>query len=98
MINFFRCDRKTIALPQGGRHECDRHNGPDMTNVQDNALWFKTAKNRDISTGPLARPFVYSLAPLSHLLAPHRSIPLRLLPRPYIRSLTHFLTPDSVGK
>ena len=31
-------------------------------------LWFKTAINRDVSTGPLARPFARSLAPLTHSL------------------------------
>ena len=30
------------------------------------ALWFKTAKNRDFSTGPLTRLFTRSLAPLTH--------------------------------
>ena len=30
-----------------------------------NALWSGTNKNRDVSTGPLARPFARSLAPLT---------------------------------
>ena len=30
-----------------------------------NALWSITAKNTDCSTGPLARPFARSLAPLT---------------------------------
>ena len=30
------------------------------------ALWFGTDKNRDVSTGPLARPYARSLAPLTH--------------------------------
>ena len=34
-----------------------------------NPLWSGTNKNRDISTGPLARPFPRSLAPLTRLLA-----------------------------
>ena len=29
------------------------------------ALWSGTNKNRDVSTGPLARPFAHSLAPLT---------------------------------
>ena len=29
------------------------------------ALWSETNKNRDVSTGPLARPFARSLAPLT---------------------------------
>ena len=35
-------------------------------------LWSGTNKNRDISTGPLARPFTRSLAPLTRSL---RSLP-----------------------
>ena len=35
-----------------------------------NALWARTTKNLDVSTGPLARPFACSLAPLN------RSLPL----------------------
>ena len=30
-----------------------------------NALWSGTNKNRDVNTGPLARPFARSLAPLT---------------------------------
>ena len=30
------------------------------------ALWSGTNKNRDVSTGPLSRPFARSLAPLTH--------------------------------
>ena len=29
------------------------------------ALWSKIEKNTDVSTGPLARPFAHSLAPLT---------------------------------
>ena len=35
------------------------------------ARWSGTNKNRDVSTGPLARPFAYSLAPLTRWLAPN---------------------------
>ena len=41
------------------------------------ALWSGTDKNRDVSTGPLTRPFARSLAPLTRSLT--RS--LRSLPR-----------------
>ena len=34
------------------------------------APWFRTIKNRDVSTGPLACLFAILLAPLIHLLAP----------------------------
>ena len=54
------------------------------------ALWSIKAKNIDCSTGPLARPFARSLAPLTRSLAPHCSLrsspPLRSL----VRSLAHF--------
>ena len=33
------------------------------------ALWARTVKNTDCSTGPLARPFARSLAPLIRSLA-----------------------------
>ena len=53
------------------------------------ALWFRTAMNPDLSTGPLARPFDRSLAPLTHSLALHCLLcscaPLRSLGR----SLAH---------
>ena len=38
------------------------------------AQWFRTAKNRDVNSGPLARPYACSLAPPTHSLAPHCSI------------------------
>ena len=54
------------------------------------AQWFRTAKNPDVSTGPLARPFDCSLAPLTRSLAPDCSLcsrpPLHLL----VCSLAHF--------
>ena len=46
------------------------------------ALWFRSAKNRDINTGPLACPFASLLPPLTHLLAPH----CLLRSRPPLRS------------
>ena len=61
------------------------------------SLWSGTNKNRDVSTGPLARPFARSLAPLTHSLAPltHSLAPdysLRSRPplRSLFRSLAHF--------
>ena len=38
------------------------------------ALWSGTNKNRDVSTGPLARPFAHLLAPLTRSLAPLTSL------------------------
>ena len=49
------------------------------------AMWFKTTKNRDVSTGPLTRPFARLLAPLTHSLA--RSAAFILSPT---RSFIHF--------
>ena len=46
-------------------------------------LWSRILKNPEVSTGPLARPFARSLAPLTHLLAPDCS----LRSRPPLRSL-----------
>ena len=50
-------------------------------------LWSKIIKNPDCSTGPLARPFARSLAPLTRLLAPDC---LRPLLRSLTCSLAHF--------
>ena len=54
---------------------------------QDTALWFRTAKSRDISTGPLA----LSLAPLTPLHTTRFARALRCAPlRSFVfRSLTH---------
>ena len=64
-------------------------------------LWSITAKNTDCSTGPLAHPFAHSLALLTRLLVPDRSLrsrpPLRSLVRSLARSLTS-LTPSLVGQ
>ena len=46
---------------------------------RDTPLWSGTNKNRDVSTGPLARPFACSLAPLTHSLAPDYSLRSRSL-------------------
>ena len=48
------------------------------------SLWAKSTKTPHFSTGPLARPFARSLAPLTRSLAPHCSL------RSLIRSLAHF--------
>ena len=54
------------------------------------ALWSGTNKNRDVSTGPLARLFARSVALLTRSLAPGCS--LRSLPplRSLVCSLVHF--------
>ena len=40
----------------------------------DDALWSGSTKNGDVSTGPLARSFARSLAPLTRSLAPDCSL------------------------
>ena len=54
------------------------------------SLWAKSTKTPDFSTGPLARPFARSLAPLTRSLAPHNSLRSRAVRRLFIRSLAHF--------
>ena len=56
-----------------------------------NSLWARIVKNPDCSTGPLARLFTHSLAPLTWLFALHYS----LRSRAPLRSLTS-LTPSLV--
>ena len=58
------------------------------------ALWARITMNTDWSTGPLARPFAHSLAPLTRLLAPHYSLRSRA---PFVLLITS-LTPLLVGK
>ena len=53
-------------------------------------LWSETNKNRDVSTGPLAHPFAFSLAPLTRSLAPDCSLRLRPPLRLLVHSLAHF--------
>ena len=55
-----------------------------------NSLWSITAKNTDCSTGPLARPFARSLAPLTRSLAPDCSLRSRPPLRSLVCSLAHF--------
>ena len=47
----------TIRPPRGPIHV--------RTEGRTDALWSGTNKKRDVSTGPLARPFAHSLAPLT---------------------------------
>ena len=54
------------------------------------SLWSITAKNTDCSTGPLACPFIRSLAPLTRSLAPDCSLRSRPPLRSLVCSLAHF--------
>ena len=58
----------------------------------DAPLWSRIVKNQDVSTGPLTRPFARSLAPLTHLLAPHNLFHSRAPLRSLARSIAHSLS------
>ena len=64
----------------------------------DGALWSGTNKNRDVSTGPLARPFARSPALLTRSLAPDCSLRSRPPLRSLVRSLAHFAHSLARGK
>ena len=64
----------------------------------DGALRSGTNKNRDVSTGPLARPFACLLAPLTRSLAPDCSLCSRPSLRSLVRSLAHFSHSLAHGK
>ena len=57
-------DEKNKAVEAGDEARTDRGQGSSRSG-QTEALWSGTNKNRDVSTGPLARPFARSLAPLT---------------------------------
>ena len=65
-------------------------NCPMSSQSGTNALWSGINKNRDVSTGPLARPFTRSLVLLTRSLAPDCSPRSRPLLRSLVRSLAHF--------
>ena len=56
------------------------------------SLWSRITKTPDVSTGPLTRPFARSLAPLTHLLAPHNLFHSRAPLRSLARSIAHSLS------
>ena len=62
------------------------------------ALWARITKSTDWSTGPLARPFARSLAPLTRSLAPDCSLRSRPPLRSLVRSLAHFTHSLARGK
>ena len=62
------------------------------------ALWSITVKNKDCSTGPLARPFARLLAPLTRSLAPDCSLRSRPPLRSLVCSLAHFAHSLARGK
>ena len=82
----------SICIPQIIISGYDRERGRRGKRRQEkpNTLWLITAKNTDLSTGPLASPFARSLAPLTRSLAPDCSLRSRPPLRSLIRSLSHF--------
>ena len=63
---------QTVKEKRKGRIEAE----DDDDDGDDDALWSGINKNRDVSTGPLARPFALSLAPLTRSVARSlRSLP-----------------------
>ena len=65
----------------------DDDNYVDAEDDDGDALWSGTNKNRDVSTGPLACPFIRPFAPLARLLVPDCSLRTRPPLRSLIRSL-----------
>ena len=55
------------------------------------ALWSKITRNPDVSTEPLARPFTYWLALLTHSLALHSLLRWRAQMRSFVCSHSHSL-------
>ena len=82
--------------------DVDDDNDDDDDDVDDDgdddALWSKTTKNSDVSTGPLVRPFARSLVPLTQLLSLPCSLHLHTPLRSFVRSLAHILTLELMRK
>ena len=74
--DFARCHENFLRIYVAGHDEI--------------ALWSGTNMNRDVSTGPIARPFSRSLALLTLLLAPDCSLRLRPPLPSLVRSLALF--------
>ena len=75
-------DWRTLRESQTVADKCGGHRVPLLLNrVSIFALWARITKNPDCNTGPLARPFAHSLAPLTRLLAliAHSAVLTRLL-------------------
>ena len=97
-MNFMQVERKPMNQPMLV-NDYEREHRVQMTpslltnevSVKTNTpQWVRSAKNRDVSTGPLARPFARSLAPLTRSLAPDCSLRSRPPLRSLVRSLAHF--------
>ena len=91
----FLAKRKTVTVSRRRKtpenalgQEPEKRAGP---------LRFRINKNPDVSTGPLARPFARSLAPLTRLLALDCSLSSRPPLRSLVRSLAHSLARGKVN-
>ena len=62
------------------------------------ALWARSTKNTDWSTGPLACPFARSLTPFTRLFAPHYLLCSGALLRSLARTFAHFAHSWARGK
>ena len=91
----FTWDRSFSSWPQG----CGKiDQGKKKKLLVTTALWSRTSKNPDVSTGLLTLSFTPSLAPLTHWLAPPCSLCSGVPPRSFVHSLPFSLTPELVGK
>ena len=63
----------------------------DLSNAASDMCTVGRISSKSARTGPFARPLARSLAPFTHLLAPHCSLGLRASLRSFARSLAHSL-------
>ena len=82
----------------GGEGRYEPHSRPEPRQRNAVALWSRTIKNPDASTGPLPRPFACSLTLLTRLFASHCSLHLRTPMRSLICLLAHFTHSLARGK
>ena len=80
------CPWRAASFPKSA--SWGKVNGGDF-GANDNAQWFRTIKNQDVSTKPLARPFAHSLGPLTDLLSLPCLLRSRASLRSFVCSLTH---------
>ena len=91
-------NRASASLDEDDEDDEDDDDEDDDDDDDDDALWSGTNKNREVSTGPLARPFARSLAPLTRSLAPDCSLRSRPPLCSLVRSLAHFAHSLARGK
>ena len=94
-----------LRIPSISSIESDPHSSgkgdsflPLPPEVDSSALWSGTNKNRDVSTGPLARPFARLLATLTRSLAPDCTLYSRPLLHSLVGLLAHYAHSRARGK